>query len=61
MRRLSIQDLKARLLTPMAEMDQYAPNADGSRFLVLDFAGETRAPTVQVVSNWRALVDRPTR
>lgn len=51
---------KTEVLAPAAEIEQYAPSADGSRFLMLDFADDGRMQSVQVLSNWRALVGGPT-
>jgi Tol biopolymer transport system component len=39
------------------EVEQYAPNPDGSRFLLLDDTGRDRTATLGVITNWRALVE----
>jgi hypothetical protein len=47
---------------PVTELiEQYAVNEDGTRFLVLEPPIAAKGPVVQVIANWEAALERPSR
>jgi eukaryotic-like serine/threonine-protein kinase len=49
---------RPRVLLPRFDVEQYAPTADGTRFLMMDYAGDERDLRLQVITDWRALGGR---
>jgi serine/threonine protein kinase len=48
-------------LTPTTNIDQYAPNADGTRFLLRRPRGSDSVQQLEVIANWPALVKAGTQ
>ena len=48
-------------LTPTTNIDQYAPSADGTRFLLRRPRGDEFVDRLEVIANWPTLVKAGTR
>jgi len=53
--------IKGTRLTPTTNIDQYAPSADGTRFLLRRPRGDEFVDRLEVIANWPTLVKAGTR